>query len=159
GPNYTVYLRDTDGSPPVRIGEGVSGALSPDAKWAITKPAKGGPLFLVPTRAGETRQLTHDSITYTAVRWLLDGKRILAVGIDAGHGARNYMIDVNSGDAKPISPEGITGTKLSLDDATVAVQGPDGNWGLLPLAGGTIRPIPDLDSGYAVVGWTPDGKS
>ena len=44
GPNYTVFLRDTDGSPPVRIGEGVSLAVSHDAKWVITQPAKGGPL-------------------------------------------------------------------------------------------------------------------
>jgi len=43
GPNYTVFLRDTDGSPPVRIGEGLAGAISPDNKWVITKPAKGGP--------------------------------------------------------------------------------------------------------------------
>ena len=53
GPNYTVFLRDTDGSPPSRIGEGIAMAISPDAKWAITKPAKGGPLSLVPTGAGE----------------------------------------------------------------------------------------------------------
>ena len=44
GPNYTVFLRDTDGSPPARLGEGDSMAISPDGKWVITKPAKGGPL-------------------------------------------------------------------------------------------------------------------
>ncbi|MGO9086168.1 MAG: protein kinase domain-containing protein, partial [Candidatus Sulfotelmatobacter sp.] len=64
GPNYTVFLRDTDGSPPARIGEGVAGAISPDGKWVITKPAKGGPLSLVPTGTGETRQLTHDAVSY-----------------------------------------------------------------------------------------------
>ena len=52
GPNYTVFLRDTDGSPPVRIGEGTGEAISPDTKWVITKPAKGGALSLVPTGAG-----------------------------------------------------------------------------------------------------------
>ena len=70
GPNYTVFLRDTDGSPPARIGEGTRRALSPDGKWAITKPAKGGPLNLVPTGAGEARQLTHDAMSYSAVRLL-----------------------------------------------------------------------------------------
>ena len=43
GPNYTVFLRDTDGSPPVRISDGTGEAISPDNKWVITKPAKGGP--------------------------------------------------------------------------------------------------------------------
>ncbi len=56
GPNYTVFLRDTDGSPPVKIGEGNAMALSPDAKWVVTRPAKGGPLKLVPTGAGEARR-------------------------------------------------------------------------------------------------------
>jgi hypothetical protein len=32
GPNYTVFLRDTDGSPPTHVGEGLPGAISPDAK-------------------------------------------------------------------------------------------------------------------------------
>ena len=159
GPNYTVFLRDTDGSPPVRIGEGLAGALSPDAKWAITKPPKGGPLNLVPTGAGESRQLTHDAISYNAVRWLRDGKRVLAVGIETGHGARDYLIDVSSGDSKPITPEGVFGKQLSPDDSSTAVLGPDGKWGIWPLDGGGIRPIPGLDSNYYVPGWSPDGRS
>src|SRR5277367_4121075 len=52
GPNYNVFLRDTDGSPPASLGEGVAVAISPDAQWVITKSAKGGPLNLVPTGAG-----------------------------------------------------------------------------------------------------------
>src|SRR5579871_4895852 len=61
GPNYTVYLRDMDGSPPIRIGEGRGEAISPDNKWVVTQPAKGGgALSVVPTGAGEARQLTHD---------------------------------------------------------------------------------------------------
>ncbi len=41
GPNYTVYLRDTDGSPPVRIGEGVAMAISPDDKVGDHKTGQG----------------------------------------------------------------------------------------------------------------------
>ena len=69
GPNYTVFLRDTDGSPPVRIGEGRGLAISPDGKWVITKPAREGPLSVVPTGAGEARQLTHDNISYDGARY------------------------------------------------------------------------------------------
>ena len=159
GPNYTVFLRDTDGSPPSRIGEGLSMALSPDAKWAITKPAKGGALMLIPTGAGEARQLTHDNITYNAVRWFPDGKRILASGIEVGHGPRDYILDMNSGEAKPITPEGISGSRLSPDGTAVPVLGPDGKWGIWPIAGGGLRLIPGLDSAYQVIGWSPDGKS
>jgi Tol biopolymer transport system component len=159
GPKYTVFVRDTDGSPPVRIGNGTGAAISPDDKWVITRPAKEGALFVVPTGAGETRQLTHDNISYDSVRYLPDGKQLLASGIEAGHGARDYLIDLNNGNAKPITPEGIAGTELSPDGRKAAVLGPDGKWGIWPLDGGAVRPIPQLDSKYAVTGWTPDGAS
>jgi Tol biopolymer transport system component len=159
GPKYTVFVRDTDGSPPVRIGNGTGAAISPDDKWVITRPAKEGALFVVPTGAGETRQLTHDNISYDSVRYLPDGKQLLASGIEAGHGARDYLIDLTNGNAKPITPEGIAGTELSPDGRKAAVLGPDGKWGIWPLDGGAVRPIPQLDSKYAVTGWTPDGAS
>ena len=159
GPKYTVFVRDTDGSPPVRIGNGTGAAISPDDKWVITRPAKEGALFVVPTGAGETRQLTHDNISYDSVRYLPDGKQLLASGIEAGHGVRDYLIDLSNGNAKPITPEGVEGTTLSPDGRRAAVLGPDGKWGTWPLDGGGLRPIPQLDSKYAVTGWTPDGKS
>jgi hypothetical protein len=46
----------------------------------ITKPAKGRS-SLVLTGAGEARQLTHDNISYGFVRYLPDGKQLLASGI------------------------------------------------------------------------------
>ena len=159
GPKYTVFVRDTDGSPPVRIGNGTGAAISPDDKWVITRPAKEGALFVVPTGAGETRQLTHDNISYDSVRYLPDGKQLLASGIEAGHGMRDYLIDLSNGNAKPITPEGVEGTTLSPDGRRAAVLGPDGKWGIWPLDGGGLRPIPQLDSKYAVTGWTPDGTS
>jgi eukaryotic-like serine/threonine-protein kinase len=159
GPNYTVFVRDTDGSPPVRIGEGVSLAISPDAKWTITQPAKGGPLNLVPTGAGVTRQLTHDKVDYQKVRWLAGGKNLLATGIESGHGSRDYLIDVSTGNSRAITPEGINGVLPSPDGGSTAVLGPDGKWGVWPLDGSSLHLIPGLDSNYVVSGWSPDGKS
>jgi hypothetical protein len=156
GPSYTVFIRDTDGSPPVRIGNGTGEAISPDNKWVITRPAKEGALFLVPTGAGEARQLTHDNISYGTVRYLPDGKQLLASGIETGHGARDYLVDLSNGNSKPVTPEGVVGTQLSPDGRSAAVLGPGGQWGIWPLAGGAVRPIPDLDSKYFVAGWTSD---
>jgi len=63
---YAVYLRKTDGSPAVLLGEGGAVALSPDGKWAIVQP-QGSPtqLKLLPTGAGEPKDLTHDNINHT----------------------------------------------------------------------------------------------
>ena len=159
GANYTVFLRDTDGSPPARLGEGLAGAISPDGKWVVTQPTKVGAFSLVPTGAGEARQITHDSVSYGPVRFLQDGKHLLATGIEAGHGGRDYLIDVSSGESKPITPEGIAGVQISPDGKNVVVRGPDGQRGIWPLEGGGFRPIPGLDTKYSVIGWTPDGGS
>jgi tRNA A-37 threonylcarbamoyl transferase component Bud32/WD40 repeat protein len=159
GPNYTVYLRDTDGSPPARIGEGDAVAISPDDKWVITKPAKGGPLNLVPTGTGESRPLTHDAVSYGAARFFPDGKHLLAAGIEAGHGGRDYLIDLSSGDSKPITPEGTAGVLMSPDGNSVAVRAPDGKRGIWSLEKSEFRPIPGLGSNDYVIGWTQDGRS
>jgi len=159
GPNYTVFMRKTDGSPPVRIGEGQGVALSQDGRFAVTQPAKGGPLSLVPTGAGVARVLTHDNITYSGARFLPDGKRLLAIGIEPSHGMRDYLIDLSDGTAKPITPEGTIGVVLSPDARLVVVHDSEGKWGLFPLDGGEVRPIPGLDPSYTVSGWAPDGTS
>jgi len=158
GPNYTVFLRDTDGSPPIRIGEGIAQALSPDGKWVITHSSKGGPLQLVPTGAGEARPLTHDGISYDGVRYLPEGKQLIAAGIEPGRGARDYLIDASTGDSKAITPEGISGTLLSRDGKYLAVTGPDGRYAIWPLDGSGLRPIPG-DSKYYVAGWSVDNAS
>jgi WD40 repeat protein len=116
-------------------------------------------LSLVPTGAGEARQLTHDAVSYGDVRYLPDGKHLLAAGIEAGHGARDYLIDVSSGNSKAITPEGVAGVELSPDGRSTAVLGPDGKWGIWPLSGNAIRPVPGLDSTYYITGWSPDGGS
>jgi len=159
GPNYTVFLRDTDGSPPARIGEGVAGAISPDGKWVITKPAKGGQLNLVPTGAGESRTLTHDAVSYGGVRFFPDGKHLLAFGIEAGHAGRSYLIDVASGDSKAVTPEGTTSGLTSPDGKSILVRGPDGKRGILPLDGGALQPVQGIDPNDSVLAWAPDGDT
>jgi Tol biopolymer transport system component len=134
-------------------------AISPDAKWAITKPAKGGPLNLVPTGAGQAKTLTHDAVSYSEAQWLPDGKRLLASGIETGHGTRDYLIDLSTGDSKPFTQEGVAGTHLSPDGRSIVVLGPDRKWGVWPLEAGAIHPIPGLDASNYVTGWSPDGGS
>ncbi|HTJ88023.1 MAG TPA: protein kinase, partial [Terriglobales bacterium] len=159
GPNYTVFLRDTDGSPPVRISDGQGLAISPDDKWVLTQPSRGGPLSLVPTGAGEARQLTHDSITYTGAQFMPDGRHLLAAGIEPGHGGRDYLIDTSTGSSKPLTPEGTTGTLISPDGKKVIMRGPDGRVGIWSLDGNTLQLVPGLPPKFNVTGWTPDGSS
>jgi Tol biopolymer transport system component len=103
--------------------------------------------------------LTHGEIRFTSVTYMPDGKQLLASGIESGRGARDYLIDVNTGNAKPITPEGVTGTQISPDGRSVIVIGPDGRWGIWPLGGEDMRTIPGLDPKVQVGGWVPDGNS
>jgi DNA-binding beta-propeller fold protein YncE len=134
-------------------------AISPDGKWVVTKPAKGGPLSLVPTGAGEARQLTHDSVSYLEARFFPDGKRVLASGIEAAHGGRDYLIDISSGDSKPVTPEGTAGIAVSPDGRSAMVRASDGKRGIWDFEKSEFRAIPGLESGYNIIGWTPDGGS
>ena len=56
GLSYAVYIRKTDGSPAVLLGEGGAVALSPDGKWAIAQTQESPSQFrLLTTGAGEAK--------------------------------------------------------------------------------------------------------
>jgi len=57
GINYAGYLRRTDATAAVRLGDGDGPRLSPDGKWALTILFTPPQLAPLPTGAGETRQL------------------------------------------------------------------------------------------------------
>jgi eukaryotic-like serine/threonine-protein kinase len=156
GRNYTVFLRGTDGSPPTRLGEGIARALSPDGKWVITQDLTSTALKLVPTGAGEGRTLTHDNISYVRVRYMPDGKHLIATGAETGKSARTYLIDVQTGDAKPLTPEGYSGTIFSHDGSKVAMRGPDGMWGVWTMVDSKFTPIPSFDPKYGAIDWARD---
>ena len=59
----------------------------------------------------------------------------------------------------PSRPRAPPACALSPDGRNVAVIGPDGKWGIWPLDGSSLRPIPGLDSKYFVSDWSPDGTS
>jgi len=163
GAAYSVYLRQTDGSPAVRLGEGRSLALSPDQKWVISSPLSSpGQLFLLPTKAGEPRVLTQDAINHFNVSWFPDGKRILISGNEPGHGVRLYVQDIAGGKPVPITPEGVVWLPyerpLSPDGKWAVGIGPDQRGYLYPIAGGDPRPLPGLTAADAPIGWSADGR-
>jgi len=53
GPTYTVAVRDMRGSPPIPLGQGMAGHLSPDGKWATTIVSNAHLLLLPTGRHGQ----------------------------------------------------------------------------------------------------------
>jgi len=162
GENYAAYIRQTDGSPAVRLGEGNCFALSPDKEWVLAGiPKPPVQLSLLPTRAGETKPVTHDNINHMWVRWFPDGKRILFAGDEPGKGIRLYVQGLDGSPARPISAEGVNSSQFSIspDSKQIAFIGPDQKPALLSVDGGEPRPIPSLGVGYSPIGWAADGRS
>jgi eukaryotic-like serine/threonine-protein kinase len=162
GLTYAVYIRKTDGSPAVLLGEGGAVALSPDGKWAIAQTQESPSQFrLLPTGAGEPKNLTTDNINHSWAHWFPDGKRILFSADEPGKGVRFYVYDLPSGKSQPISEEGVNGTAFAIspDSQQIAAIGPDQKGYLYPVAGGNPQLIAGLNQGEQPITWGSDGRT
>jgi eukaryotic-like serine/threonine-protein kinase len=161
GLTYAVYLRKTDGSPAVLLGEGGAVSLSPDGKWAIAQSQDSPSQFkLLPTGAGEPRDLTKDNINHSWAHWFPDGKRLLFAADEPGKGVRFYVYDMNSGKSQAISQEGVNGTAFAIspDSQQIAAIGPDKKGYLYPVAGGDPKLIAGLNPGEQPITFATDGR-
>jgi len=162
GPEYTSYVRKTDGSPAIQLISGRSTTMSADKQWAITvgigskKPKE---LFLVPLSLGEPRQLTDDAIDHHFAFWMPNSTQILFVGEEPGHGFRVYQQDIHGGSPKAITPEGCTlaGSNVSPDVNVVLVQC-SGTLTLLRLGIGALEKVQGIQPNERALRWTKDGN-
>jgi len=156
------YLRKLDGSPAVRIGEGGSWGFSPDGRWVLTiRDEQTGQFTLVPTGAGEPKQLPRTGINCQAATWFPDGRRILVSGNEPGHGSRLYVQDLPDGKPRAITPEGVNFIfhPISPDGKSIAAIGTDRRIAIYPAEPGEPRAVPGLESGEVSLRWTADSAS
>ena len=160
GGNYVVCLRRTDGSPVVRLGEGMPGDLSPDGKWALAiVPSSPQQLVLYPTGAGEAHRLERGGIeSYESAVFFPDGQSVLACGHKLGHAPRCWVQEIAGGKPRAITPEGTTRGLPSPDARQILVQGSAGLV-LYPAGGGEGRPVPGTTPAETAIGWGGDGGS
>jgi len=159
---YAVYIRNTDGSPAVRLGEGGATALSPDQKWVIIyTPNSPAQLRLLPTGAGETKSLTNDAINHQWARWFPDGKRFVFAGNEAGRGVHLFVQDISGGTPKSITPEGADALAFAVspDGQYVVGVGGDQKGYLYPVSGGDPKVVNGLEPGDLPINFSQDGHS
>ena len=162
GEGNSVYLRRSDGSPAIRLGEGGAWALSPDGAWAaalVDKPS-GSSLVLYPVGPGEARRFPLSNLQPQYADWLPDGGRILMTAAQPGHGPRLYVQNLETGNLRPISDEGYRGFQgtVTPDGSRLLAENPGGDDVLYPIDGGQPKPIAALTRYDVPRGWNQDGR-
>lgn len=159
GPRASVYLRGTDGSPAVRLGDGAAVALSPDGRWALAR-ATTPSLEMIPTGAGQGRRIARAGLTLLSASWLADGQRLIVRATESGGPARLYLTAIDDETVVPLTPMDVVvpsaGWHTSPDGTAVAVTTPRGPQ-LFSLTGGPPRTVPDTTNQTTVVGWIDSG--
>jgi len=162
GPGYAVGIRGTDGSLPIRLGEGSSGGLSPDGKWAISVSNSNAPqITLLPVGEGQPRQINVPSLQHINNGWarfLPDGQHIALNGGEAGHAQRCYLVAVVDGTAKAVTPENVLCGPLSPDGRSLVGTKPNESIAIYSMHGGPAQPIPNLKPNFTAVQWSANGR-
>jgi serine/threonine protein kinase len=160
GANYGMFLRKTDGSPAVRLGDGGFGALSPDGQWVLTADGSPSKLVLLPTGVGQPRQLTDNKTEHFSWGWLPDSKSVVFSTNDPGHEPRTYLLDLQGGTPRPITPEGVTGGLVTPDGKHLLTTDAKRQRWLYPLAGGDPQKLNiTFPPGAFILRFIDDGKS
>jgi Tol biopolymer transport system component len=160
---YLAYLRRSDGSPPVRLGDGDAYGLSPDGRWVVAFTADSPPRILLhPTGAGEPREVPNERhVLFDSIAWLPDGRRLVAFGPSPGERSRGWVIDVDDGTVHPFTEEGVSVVweipVVSPDGTRVVGRDPEGRPRVYPVDGGSSEPILGLPEDDRVLQWTDDG--
>ncbi len=159
GRNTAIYLRKSDGSPAVLLGYGNRPTLSPDGKWVATigRDPTLSTLTVLPTGAGEPKNLSTPGMRYDYVEWFPGGDRILFTANEAGKASRTYAQDLAGGAAVAITPDGVRGCCISPDgNAMVAMEG--GKYFVYDIGRRESKAIPGIQPGERPMRWAGDGR-
>ncbi len=157
GPTYTVALRSMKGSPPIPLGEGMAGDLSPDGKWAASTVTYSQ-ILLLPTGVGTIKRIDRGGIQQYGhmIHWMPDGKQIIFPANLPGHTTQCFMQNIDGGKPRPITPEGTQSCAVSPDGQLVIASDLDGGAGrFYPLDGSPSRAVPGLLPNDAFM-WSSD---
>jgi len=167
GAHGSVYLRTTDGSPPVRVGDGQAYAISPDGKWLTgytSSDAATRKFVLMPTGAGEEKDLVIPRLAGNSgivVGWLAGEQNYLVMGALPGtSGWQFFAWNAARGDVRPASPEHMTDAfpLVSPDGRQFLAQGPDHAWYVYSIDQSQPRPV-SLTQHDIPVNWCADNHS
>jgi Tol biopolymer transport system component len=153
-----VYLRKTDGTTAaVRLGDGWDAQdLSADKKWVVQ--IQSDRVTLLPVGPGEKKTIQDPNFRYVRAAWFPDGKRLLLVAAEKGHGRRLYVRDVAAGPPRAITPEGVHAPHLLPDGTRVLASDAKDMRVIYSVEGGEPRPLPAIAANEGVLGFDEKGE-
>jgi len=157
GSQGAVYLRQTDGSPAVRLGPGGALSLSADGKLALTMTRSREELRVLPVGVGEPRTVTlpKNFDRYEGGQWLPDG-RLLVAAIEHGNDPRVYVQKLG-GELRAISPPGLFSSVIVSPDGQRVLISMNGKPLMLAVDGGDPVTVNGIEAGEQPVAWSTDG--
>ncbi len=162
GAKSAVYIRRDHEPAPVRLGDGMGDALSPDGKWVLMH--QGQKLVLVPTGTGDARELKIEGTFESGGAWLPDSRRVVVGGATGERKYQLHVIDTLDESIKPISPEdiwsgGSRAFAVSPDGRFVAGMTKEETIAIYPVDGGAPTPASGVEKGEIPIQWSADGAS
>ena len=149
GPSGAFYLRKTDGSPPVKLGDGIAFALSPDARMVLAKLDRNEFLSLVPIGPGSPVPVARGDLKIIEDgAFLPGGTRLLVVARESEKAPRLlYVQESPTGKPRAIAPVELYWPRPSPDGRfVVASHDFNEDWYVLPIDGGEQRRVPEHES-------------
>jgi eukaryotic-like serine/threonine-protein kinase len=161
GETLGIYLRRTDGSPAVRLGDGYPEDLSPDGQWVLKRPRSSDDGWeLLPVGVGVPRRLPRGTLAAVfEANFLPNGKGVVFGGAEQGRGRRIYVQDLEGGTPRPVSPEGVRTSGVTTPNGQFVVGRSGGRNLLFSVDSGKSRELPFLTTEDSPLRWTPDGHS
>lgn len=166
GGEYAVFSRKTDGTSAVRLGQGSATAFSPDGKWALVLRQNMLPpdLMLLPTGVGQQHAVSTGNVVPAGGQFLPDSKRVIFEGHEPGRGSRVYVVGLDGGQPRPLTPEGFGLGRyphaVSPDGKQIAIVSGDGIAVVsLDEGAGEPQPVRGSQPSDAPLRWAKDGNA
>ena len=156
----TVFVRDTGGAPPVKLGEGIDPCLSADGRLVAAVQRDQNEVVVYPVGPGVTRTVSVTGIQPRTACPLAGGKTICIFGSEPLRGMRIWLTDIGGAKPRAISPEGVRGVYPYVTaDGQNAVARVGGAAWLYPLAGGQPRLLAGVPEDELIAALGADSRS
>ncbi len=160
---HLLYIRGTDGSPAVRIGEGRARgmAISPDERWVAVLSDESQELQLLPLGVGQPRRIACNGLNHS-MWWQFtpDGRRLIILAFRTNEPMRLFEVAIDGdGTPRPLTNEPVGWPcVLSTDGKWVAATGTNQRIVLFSTEAFESRTAPGCTESDVAIGWTEDSR-